>query len=81
MNGGNILTLQKVLGHTTLAMTMRHTHLAPNHLLDAIRLRPASDQQRFLAIITSSGECFPVPVAWLKMHITYIRCRYSQDTR
>ena len=55
MNGGNILTLQKVLGHTTLAMTMRHTHLAPNHLLDAIRLRPASDQQRFLAIITSSG--------------------------
>lgn len=40
MNGGNILTLQKILGHTTLAMTMRYTHLAPDHLQDAIRFGP-----------------------------------------
>jgi hypothetical protein len=40
MNGGNIITLQKILGHTTLAMTMRYTHLAPDHLQDAVRLEP-----------------------------------------
>lgn len=42
MNGGNIITLQKILGHTTLAMTMRYTHLAPDHLQDAVRLGPQS---------------------------------------
>lgn len=43
MNGGNILTLQKVLGHTSLAMTMRYAHLAPDHLQDAIRFGPVTD--------------------------------------
>lgn len=52
MNGGNILTLQKILGHTTLAMTMRYTHLAPDHLQDAVKLGPVNDYQHFLAIIT-----------------------------
>lgn len=41
MNGGNILTLQKILGHTSLAMTMRYAHLAPDHLQDAKRLGPS----------------------------------------
>ncbi len=40
-NGGNILTLQKILGHSSLAMTMRYAHLAPDHLQDAVRLGPA----------------------------------------
>lgn len=40
MNGGNILTLQKILGHTSLAMTMRYAHLSPDHLQDAIKLGP-----------------------------------------
>lgn len=43
MNGGNILTLQKILGHTSLAMTMRYAHLAPDHLQDAIKFGPVSD--------------------------------------
>ena len=38
--GGNILTLQKILGHSSLAMTMRYAHLAPDHLKDAIRFAP-----------------------------------------
>ena len=38
--GGNILTLQKILGHSSLAMTMRYAHLAPDHLADAIKLGP-----------------------------------------
>ncbi|WP_277698866.1 integrase [Ectopseudomonas khazarica] len=52
MNGGKILTLQKIQGHTTPAMALRYTHLAPDHLPDAIRLGPASDHRRFLGIIT-----------------------------
>jgi len=39
-NGGNILTLQRILGHSSLAMTMRYAHLAPDHLQDALNLGP-----------------------------------------
>ncbi|KKM98158.1 hypothetical protein LCGC14_1160800 [marine sediment metagenome] len=42
--GGNILTLQKILGHSSLAMTMRYAHLAPDHLRDAIKLGPVGAQ-------------------------------------
>lgn len=40
--GGNILTLQKILGHSSLAMTMRYAHLAPEHLAEAVRLNPVT---------------------------------------
>jgi integrase len=40
MNGGNILALQKVLGHHSLTMTMRYAHLSPEHLQETRRLNP-----------------------------------------
>ncbi|VVT53014.1 Phage integrase [Kosakonia radicincitans] len=40
MNGGNILVLQKILGHSDITMTMRYAHFSPNHLEDAARLNP-----------------------------------------
>ncbi len=40
MNGGNILVLQKILGHSTINMTMRYAHFAPDHLEDAVKLNP-----------------------------------------
>ncbi|WP_336795729.1 tyrosine-type recombinase/integrase [Erwinia aphidicola] len=40
MNGGNILVLQKILGHTDIKMTMRYAHFAPNHLEEALRFNP-----------------------------------------
>lgn len=40
MNGGNILTLQKILGHSSLTMTMRYAHLAPDHLQEAKAFNP-----------------------------------------
>ncbi|UBO74883.1 phage integrase [Aeromonas rivuli] len=40
MNGGNILVLQRILGHSTIVMTMRYAHFAPDHLDDAVRLNP-----------------------------------------
>ncbi|XXN62804.1 phage integrase [Enterobacter ludwigii] len=42
MNGGNLLVLQRVLGHTDIKMTMRYAHFAPEHLEDAARLNPLS---------------------------------------
>jgi len=40
MNGGNILTLQNILGHSDIKMTMRYAHLNPDHLIEAITLNP-----------------------------------------
>ncbi len=40
MNGGNILTLQRILGHSSLQMTMRYAHLAPDHLQEARQHNP-----------------------------------------
>ena len=46
MNGGNILTLQKILGHANLTMTMRYAHLAPEHLQEARVLNPLVHLQK-----------------------------------
>jgi site-specific recombinase XerD len=40
MNGGNILTLQKILGHSNIQQTMVYAHLAPDYLQDAVRFNP-----------------------------------------
>jgi integrase len=36
MSGGNILTLQKLLGHSSVAVTMKYAHLAPDFMRDEI---------------------------------------------
>ncbi|HBC7420736.1 TPA: tyrosine-type recombinase/integrase [Serratia marcescens] len=40
MNGGNILALQKILGHSTITQTMVYAHFAPDYLMDAVRFNP-----------------------------------------
>jgi integrase len=40
MQGGNILTLQRILGHGDIKMTMRYSHLAPDHFATALTLSP-----------------------------------------
>lgn len=42
MAGGNILALQKVLGHHSLTMTMRYAHLSPDHMQETRRLNPVA---------------------------------------
>ena len=43
INGGNIITLQKILGHTKIAQTMVYAHFAPQYLHDAISFTPLKD--------------------------------------
>ncbi|NWA44221.1 integrase [Ewingella americana] len=40
MNGGNIITLQRILGHSTVQQTMTYAHFAPDFLQDAVALNP-----------------------------------------
>lgn len=40
MNGGNIVTLQRILGHSSLKTTMVYVHFAPEHLEQARLLNP-----------------------------------------
>ena len=41
--GGNILVLQRALGHSSLTVTMRYAHFAPDHLDDIVRFNPLSE--------------------------------------
>ncbi|MCA8078991.1 phage integrase [Burkholderia cepacia] len=47
MGGGNILALQRILGHQSLTMTMRYAHLSPDHLIEARRLNPLASIKEY----------------------------------
>lgn len=49
INGGNILTLNKILGHAKIEQTMTYAHFAPDHLEDAMRRNPLSDSIHILS--------------------------------
>lgn len=49
-NGGNILVLQKILGHADIKDTMVYAHFAPDHLNDAIKKNPLVGYEKY--------ECF-----------------------
>ena len=36
MDGASLLEVKELLGHKTLAMTLRHAHLAPERLREAV---------------------------------------------
>ncbi|HDR2618778.1 TPA: tyrosine-type recombinase/integrase [Enterobacter asburiae] len=42
MNGGNIIALQRILGHANIQQTMTYAHLSPEYLQNAVTLNPLS---------------------------------------
>jgi len=48
MRGASLLCVQELVGHQSLAMTQRYSHLSPAALQDTIRLLepPETDQNR-----------------------------------
>ncbi|WP_262196681.1 tyrosine-type recombinase/integrase, partial [Escherichia coli] len=50
MNGGNIVTLQRILGHATIQQTMTYAHFSPDFLLDAINFNPLAESVHKLSI-------------------------------
>ncbi|EDT9333530.1 tyrosine-type recombinase/integrase [Salmonella enterica subsp. enterica serovar Sandiego] len=42
MNGGNIITLQRILGHATIQQTMTYAHFSPDYLADAMKFNPVA---------------------------------------
>lgn len=55
MQGGNILVLQRILGHSSITMTMRYAHLAPGHLQEAVKLSPLRHFDTFSTPERKSG--------------------------
>lgn len=43
MKGGNIIALQRILGHADISQTMVYAHFAPDYLLDAVSYNPLSE--------------------------------------
>jgi integrase len=42
MKGGNIITLQRILGHSDVSQTMTYAHFSPDYLTDAVSYNPLS---------------------------------------
>ncbi|MGJ3445081.1 phage integrase [Enterobacter sp. PTB] len=45
MNGGNIVTLQKILGHSTIQQTMVYAHFSPDYLQEATKFNPLNENK------------------------------------
>lgn len=43
MNGGNIIVLRDILGHSDIKMTMTYSHFAPSHLEAAVAFNPLAN--------------------------------------
>ena len=58
MRGGQLAALQQILGHATLAMTMRYSHLSPQHLRDEMtrtQRRETVPIEPETAVVVSAG--------------------------
>lgn len=46
MAGGNIVVLQRILGHSDIRVTMCYAHFAPDHLEEAVTNNPLARMAR-----------------------------------
>jgi len=56
LNGGNILVLQRILGHANIRETMKYAHFAPDHLEEAASLNPLARIKNFSGTLNENFE-------------------------
>jgi site-specific recombinase XerD len=56
MSGGNILVLQRILGHSDIQMTMRYAHFAPEHLDTALHFNPLATMKSGDKVAIANGN-------------------------
>jgi len=57
MSGTDITTVKELLGHKTLAMTMRYAHLAPSHKIKAVNKLDSILDDKSTAQLLHNLEC------------------------
>ena len=55
MAGVDITTVSKLLGHKSLTMTLRYSHLAPNHLQNAVNMLNITGEEKRTAYLLHSA--------------------------
>jgi len=48
MDGGNLLALQRILGHSEITMTMRYAHLSPDYAKEAVTFNPLNKLGQYM---------------------------------
>jgi integrase len=57
MGGADITSVSKLLGHQTLTMTLRYSHLAPGHLTNAVNILNFTEDESSTAYLLHRKAC------------------------
>jgi hypothetical protein len=63
MAGVDLRTVQQLMGHKTISMTLRYAHLAPEHQLGAVQKLCPDNQRQSEATDTRTGTEASEPLA------------------
>jgi site-specific recombinase XerD len=57
MSGVDIKTVKELLGHKTLVMTLRYSHLAPSHKVKAVDILDAAINGKIISTKLAQSDC------------------------